>query len=131
MKKLLAVSAVVLAIVGWDAVRAYSQAATDVPRKIIGEWCSVGGDTSTTYYKRRSARTRCDRKNDEVFVIGRDSYKGSEYVCRYVKVTTDNTNTQIDSKCDGEGWAWTQHATISLSKGQLAVKTRKTSPERR
>ena len=52
MKKLLVVAAVVLAIVGWDAVRACSQAAIAVPRKIIGEWCSVGGDTSTTYYAR-------------------------------------------------------------------------------
>jgi len=78
-----------------------------------------------------STRTRCDRKNDEVFVIRPDSYEGTEYVCRYVKVTADSTSTQTDSKCDGEGWEWTEHATISFSKNRLVVRVRQTSPERR
>ena len=64
-------------------------------------------------------------------MIRPDSYEGTEYVCRYVKVTADSTSTQTDSKCDGEGWEWTEHATISFSKNRLVVRVRQTSPERR
>lgn len=104
-------------------------ASAAVPREIIGQWCLVKQeDRSTSYYASRGAREQC---SDEVLVIKTDRYEGSEFVCRYTKIKNDDSTSQIDSKCDGEGWTWTQHATISLSKGRLVVKVRQTSKERR
>jgi|SRR5262245_61410285 len=117
------------ALISVAVLAGQADAAPAVPREIIGQWCLVKqNNASISYYASRGAREQC---SDEVLVIKIDRYEGSEYVCRYNKVETSGLTTQIDSKCYGEGWKWTQHATLSLSNGRLVLKVRHTSKETR
>jgi hypothetical protein len=97
-----------------------------LPSTMRGLWCHAGQVGKTERYVRGGCKKQF---SDNYLEVGTGTLGGHEWVCNLRKVTVVGRTYEVSSKCDGEGTAWDEKATIWLE-GRSLVYRRVVSNER-